>query len=773
MRGRVSSAWPILGLVPLSLLSHLGAALPGGTYYFRDFSVTFFPLRLFQATEIAGGRWPFWNPYAHGGTFVLPMMYPIEWLHALWPSPAAVSWLLTAHFPLAAVGAYLLGLRLGLDVRGSVVAGAVYALGGLAVSSLNLYVFLQALAWAPWVVAALDRVAEEGGRTLGIAAAAVGVAMSTLAMEFVAQAVLLGTCLGLCRRPGPAGLRHVLTSVAVGIGLAAVPLCVTAGLLPETVRGRGFDADVALGNELRPLSLVQVLVPNVFGSLAGPVEAWWGGAFFTKGFPYFLSLYLGPAVLALAACGFGVIERRRQRVLLALSVLCLWYALGRDGGLASLVAGLPGMSWFRFPTKALLIPYLATALLTGAGVQSLALGHRWWRLGWTSGVLLVAGLAFGGWTEAAGGLGWMGGPDADVVRTYVSRDAFEAAGFATVVLIVALAVSRRWARPSYGAAVVATVAVATLARAGAGLNPQVSPVFFEQIPELAQERLDALDGGRVFTYALDESPAFRGFLAHPRPGAGLWSFFLSRQMLAPYGNVVDRIETADSKDLTSFVPYPSEIGPQEYAPGAVDGILDRLRDSSVSRILSLDPLIHPALRLRRTVAAGPPGLSIHVYELAGSSPRAYVACRVVLVPDPAADRRAPLFAADFDPSRDVVLASGSGTCRTGEARRTMESPGEIRYEVVLDGDGYLVVRDSFARGWRAAVDGIPVPVLEANGRHRAVRVPNGRHEVREWYEPPGLRLGIMVAVLSTLGLALLLVGRPRSAAPKAAARAVQ
>src|SRR5262249_57985301 len=181
----------------VSLLPDLSALLPLRTYYFRDFSVTFYPLRLFAARELAAGRWPSWNPYIYEGSFFLPILYPPDLLHVLFPGPVAVSWPLTLHFPLAALAAYALARELGAEPPGAFVAGAVYSLGGLALSSLNLYVFLQALGWTPIVVLALRRAAQRGGRAIGAAAIVVGIALSTLAVEFVAQALVLGVGLGL------------------------------------------------------------------------------------------------------------------------------------------------------------------------------------------------------------------------------------------------------------------------------------------------------------------------------------------------------------------------------------------------------------------------------------------------------------------------------------------------------------------------------------------------------------------------------------------------
>jgi len=78
--------------------------------------------------------------------------------------------------------------------------------------------------------------------------------------------------------------------------------------------------------------------------------------------------------------------------------------------------------------------------------------------------------------------------------------------------------------------------------------------------------------------------------------------------------------------------------------------------------------------------------------------------------------------------------------------------------VESDGTGYLVTRDSYARGWRARVDGREAPVLRANGKHRAVPLPVGAREVRLGYHPPGLGAGLAATGLSLLALLALWVG---------------
>jgi hypothetical protein len=730
----------LLLLVAASLLPHLRAAVPGLTYYFRDFTVTFYPLRHLWATELAAGRFPLWNPYVGEGAFVLPTLYPVELLHALFPGPAAVSWLLTLHFPLAAVAAYLLARDLGAERGGAFASGVVYSMGGLALSALNLYVFLQALALSPLVVFALRRAARLGGRWIAAAGAIVAAALATLALEFVAQAIVLGLALALVEEmPRVRASSRLGIALAIAVGLAAVPLALTADALRHSVRGSGFPREVALGNELHPAVLLQVLLPGVMGSLRAPVEEWWGGRFYTKGFPYFLSVYLGPCALALAAAGWSGPERRRRLVLATAAVVGLWYALGARGGLALAVSYLPPVQWFRFPSKALLLPYLAIAVFAAFGVDRLRRGAGWR----TVAVVSLIAAAVAGVVAAAP---WLApelparalaiAPEAAArAGRSASADALEVIAVCLLLGAVAVLTLRGRLTPARAAAQITVLLVADLARAGMGMNPQVTPGFYSLLPEMQALRLDTLSGGRVFSYGLDASPAFRRFLASGTPGLGLWSFFLSRQVLAPYANVIDRVELAEGKDLTAFVPRVPELAPGDYEPARVGEILARLRSAAVTRVVSLDPLAHPDLRLIAEIPAGPPAVWLRVYALAGSWPRDYVACRVRAAAGPE-EAGALALAAGARPDFDVALeAPGAAGCMRGSVTVASSVPGDQEYEVEADGPAVLVTRDSFAPGWTATVDGEEADVLRANGKHRAVPLVAGRHRVRLRYAP--------------------------------------
>lgn len=74
---------------------------------------------------------------------------------------------------------------------------------------------------------------------------------------------------------------------------------------------------------------------------------------------------------------------------------------------------------------------------------------------------------------------------------------------------------------------------------------------------------------------------------------------------------------------------------------------------------------------------------------------------------------------------------------------------EVVLRVATDGVGFLVLMDAPLPGWSATLDGSKVPILAANFAGRAVQIPGpGQHEVRFRYDPPLLREGMLLSLLS-------------------------
>jgi hypothetical protein len=64
-------------------------------------------------------------------------------------------------------------------------------------------------------------------------------------------------------------------------------------------------------------------------------------------------------------------------------------------------------------------------------------------------------------------------------------------------------------------------------------------------------------------------------------------------------------------------------------------------------------------------------------------------------------------------------------------------PAELIFRVRSPSDGWLLVTDRWARGWRAEINGRPAAVFGGNFIFRAVEVPAGLSEIRFWYRSSG------------------------------------
>jgi uncharacterized membrane protein YfhO len=67
----------------------------------------------------------------------------------------------------------------------------------------------------------------------------------------------------------------------------------------------------------------------------------------------------------------------------------------------------------------------------------------------------------------------------------------------------------------------------------------------------------------------------------------------------------------------------------------------------------------------------------------------------------------------------------------------------------------LVLSDVWYPGWRAWLDGAPMPISRANYLYRAVFVSAGDHQVVFSYQPLSFWLGLAISLISCLLLARL------------------
>jgi hypothetical protein len=313
---------------------------------------------------------------------------------------------------------------------------------------------------------------------------------------------------------------------------------------------------------------------------------------------------------------------------------------------------------------------------------------------------------------------------AAALRTVAADAAAGAIALLAIAGIAAIALGRRISTEIALAAAAAVIA-ADLLRAGAAINPTTHSSIYSFSPEMTQVAARLREtGGRAFTCSIHAMPTFREAVRHVGR-LDLWTVVLWRETLSPYTNMDAGIPTT-GEDPTALVSSTRSLTTSD-AMCRDPGTLQRLRQSGVRYILSVQPFTNEALRLAFVASpARTAPLSVHVYELEGA------------LPDPTLWR-----------SPDDVDEQGRGHMLDAAVARYLASkPGLVRVSVQAPHEAYLILRRTHARGWSATVNGKPAELVTANGRHQAVAVPSGPSDVVLRYRAPNARLGIALSLLS-------------------------
>jgi hypothetical protein len=125
---------------------------------------------------------------------------------------------------------------------------------------------------------------------------------------------------------------------------------------------------------------------------------------------------------------------------------------------------------------------------------------------------------------------------------------------------------------------------------------------------------------------------------------------------------------------------------------------------------------------------------------------------------------------DFDPARVAYLNEPLHLPdpMRGEALIDTEVPTRIAVTAQMETPGLVVLADLWFEGWKAELNGEPVPVLRINYALKGVVVPAGESRLVFSYEPAGFTTGVRLMTLALVVLAswtLVLIHRARRSTP--------
>ncbi|MCC6407227.1 MAG: hypothetical protein IT453_08675 [Planctomycetes bacterium] len=699
--------------------------------------------------QVREGRLPLWNARQGvglpllGGTLVGPL-YPPNWIAYATDPARAAPFLAALSLFLAGLGAWRFLERRGVAFGSAAIGALALQAGGFALANLHYRMKLDAALWLPWMLWAIDGLAEKKPRAgLALAASIAASALAgfpTIAAFCVAAAALYALARRYVDRITELPLVRVGGLFACGLALAAVQLVPTWDTAEQSLRAPR-TAESLEAESLPLATTLGLVVPDLFGtpteSLAAPnlPVPWWLARASEKEAAQSANLlewqlHAGVAVLALALAGW-VAFPRDTRVLGGLALLALAFAQGWP--LVRELFHLPGFD-LGAPARAASVLWVALPLCAGFGAEALWRRHPRARptvAGFGIALALIGG-AFRATVEP---------------ESFANARELELAARHGVTLgdvraltdhATAVAAAERLARASERLALLglATAAAATFlvwSRRREGARAAWLPLFAVVLVEgVAASAAHLVPRPASLGEPFPRSPALEALATAAGDGRVL--------RLDESGSGIDDVlvlarpnlpEAYGIRDLTPYVAFSQKrlvelvqaLDPLAgYRTGisrlSLEGRLDHpvLDCLDVRAILSKEPRHHASLEpvLERE--------RFHVYRRASrlATPGSgHGAARVVapLWVASESDALARLARGDFDPARETVLVGAAsrplGASEGEPSDRSLvrawrdEGSGRIECELDAPNGGWLVLPIAFHPGWQVTVDGEP------------------------------------------------------------------
>jgi hypothetical protein len=708
------------------LLALLPMALGRVIVTYQDATLTHLPARAWIAEELRAGRIPFVHPGASlgqplAGNPNFGVFFPDTVLAVFLPLPVAFGLRFVLALLLAFVGARRWARAEGVSREAAEITALAFVLSGVFLSTWRFFNSGLALALAPFVLAAATKL---GGRARrAVAELGLWAGLEILAGEPVIALLTFALATGRVVLEGPrakAPLRRLARAglaLAAGFllaGLIAAPqIAATVQIFGDSSRERKpIPFVTATGTSVHPVRLLEQVIPFPYGrpDRRGP-DGFAGHRFFDNHAPYLWTLHLGLVVLGLLALHGG--GRGREWAFAAVAVGAVALSLGKYlPGAKALYPLLSLGGRIRFPVKWWYVVALALVPLVGWAADGWLRGERasGRRRGALAGVLLASGCALvGAWPATA----------------------LAAVGPAVSLALTAglFGSERKPGRLAWAVAV--SLALSALPQLLALLDsPPKEP------PRLAAGRIYSRVEADAHPSPLpDAAEAMTVPRFFRRASPELWPLTATRAGLGyafdfdPDGAYAD--EDRAMRKALEALPWPDRAA--------------ELRVAGVSTVVADEALPAPYLEL--SMLNGSQG--VRAYSLQGSAPSVRVATRTFRAPDLAATmavHRSP----EFDLRTDVVLGPGGASptsLAATEVLRSEERASQLTTEVDASSDAVLVWSRTFFSAWQAAVDGVSVRPMRADGHLVGVPIGRGRHRVQVTWQPWPVWIGLGLSVM--------------------------
>ena len=162
--------------------------------------------------------------------------------------------------------------------------------------------------------------------------------------------------------------------------------------------------------------------------------------------------------------------------------------------------------------------------------------------------------------------------------------------------------------------------------------------------------------------------------------------------------------------------------------------------------------------------------SIYLYENLQSLPRAFIVPKAFITSEDEKGILKLLSTQDINFKNEVLLEENPPKISNSqflisnslsEAEIVEDTDEKVVIKTKSEKPGFLVLADTFYPGWRVFVDGSPTKIYRANFNFRAIVLPKGEHKVEFVYQPRLIKIGAMTSLTTGGVIVLFLVLRKK------------
>lgn len=719
----------IKGLMPIPSDTVVGLYYPYRDMYVKDYS-NGIPFKNFLITDPVRQQYPWrnlsidsykdleiptWNPYSFSGTpnlanFQSAVFYPLNILLFVLSFEFGWTFLIMLQPFLAGIFLYFYLRNLKLDEYSSFLGGVIFAFSGFFATWLEWGTILHTALWLPLILLSTDKISEQFGKTKIKQKSFflwIGIFIFSLISSFFAGHLqtffylFIFSVFYIFLRIYQSKKRLKLTGIFLASGIIFAIIS-SIQSLPSLkfilLSGRG--SEVLWKNEgwfIPYKHLIQFFIPDFYGNPS--TLNYWGTWNYGE-----LTGFVGIVGITLAL--FAVLFRRDKKTFLfGLTVLItLIVALPNLISKIPFIFNLPFISTSQ-PTRILFITDFSLSVLAALGLNYFI------NKGKLKQILIVLGLV-GGVLFASFILLQFGKLNIDQINLMVSkRNIFvPIAVLALMSIILVLHFVLKKKINNYLIIALIALTVIELFRFSWKFNTFSKPEYL--YPESTSIKFLNQNTGNYRIATADS------------------------RILAPNFSVIHKLNSVEGYDplyIDRYAEFISAINrnePNINPPFGFNRIIRVENFNSnlvdllgVKYVLSLSDL--KISGFEKVFSEG----STIVYENKEVLPRAFFVTEALIAQNKN-DAINKMFSKDYDPKKTAVLEENVSTeLNLGSVKIVEYKPNKVVIKTENNGEGFLVLADSFYPTWRVRINGTEQKIYRTDFNFRGIVVPSGDNEI--------------------------------------------